>query len=479
MAEENLRYKTKKGIYWTFFNQMVNNSLQFIVGVIMARILSPSDYGITALPAVFLAIAATFVDSGFANALIRKPDVTERDLSTSFYYSIAVGILCYVIMFVVAPFIATFYNEDILTILIRITAITFLIAPLNTPQNVILQRKLDFKSLANISIVTKILGSIVGIALAYMGYGLWSLVAMNLVSTLTQAILMWTVVKWIPREKWSKESFKYLWGFGNKLLGSSLLHTLYMNITPILVGKFYSPSNLGVYNRAQSYALLPSQQFNSVVQSVTYPVLSQKVNDDEALGRYYRTMIKATAFVIFPLMFLMIALAKPLIIILVTEKWIDAVILLQLICLSKMWWPISTLNLNLLQVKGRSDLFFRLEIYKKLFGFLIMLVFLPIGLVAFCIGQFASQMFAVFVNTYYTGKIIDYGYLKQIKDISCSFMLSVVASFAAFSVSFFSSSLWIQLILGGIIGGIIYLAVAHFCKMEELETVRYMLNRKK
>lgn len=477
MAEESLKHKTKKGIYWTFFNQFSNDGLSFFVGIIMARILSPSDYGITALPSVFLAIAGVLVHSGFGSALIRKPKVTEEDLSTAFYYSWAVGITCYLSLFITAPYIASFFDTPILVSLIRITALTFLWGPLSTPQTVIMRRRLDFKTPARISVVTNIVGAIVGVSCAYLGYGLWSLVAMNVVSSFMGTILRWLAVKWLPKAPFSKESFKYLWNFGNKMMASAFLDQGYKNIAPLLIGKYFSPADLGVYNRAKGYAALPSAQITSMVQTVTFPVLSKMQQDDETLARSYRKMMRVTAFVVFPVMLILSALARPVIILLVTEKWEASIILLKIMCFSLMWYPIHAMNLNLLQVKGRSDLFLRLEIVKKIVSLTILCVALPFGLVAFVSANILGSMISLFINTYYTGKLIHVTYLMQMKDLLPIFILSFTTWVLITVFIQFVDNLWLQLILGSAIGAIVYIALSLIFKFEELKDVKYMFKR--
>ena len=328
--EENLKQKTKKGLYWKMFDQGATQVMQFVVGIVMARLLSPEDYGITALPAVFMAVAGIFIDGSFSAALVRKPEVTEKDLSTAFYYSLGVGIFMYLCLFIAAPWIAVFYNTPVLTPLIRITALGFLWGPLGTPQGVILNRRLDFKTPARISVINKIVSAIIGISAAYAGYGLWALVISGLSSSLLGLIQTWWVVKWIPKEKFSKESFRYLWNYGNKMIGASLIDTLYNNVAPIIVGKFYSPKDLGLYNRANGYAVLPNNQLTGVLLSVTFPVLSKMQNDVELLRQNVRRMIRVSAFISFPIYVILCALAKPLVIILISDRWEPCIKLLQI-----------------------------------------------------------------------------------------------------------------------------------------------------
>ena len=477
-SKNNLKQQTKKGLYWSFFNQFSNYGMQFCVGIVMARLLSPSDYGITALPGVFLAIAAVFQDSGMAGALIRKPEIEEKDYSTLFLYSIGMGILMYAALFFASPYIASYFETPVLIPLVRVTALTFLWGPITTVQYVFLKRKLDFKTPTKISIATKIFSAIVGITMAYMGYGLWALVISGVLSGFLNLILIVWAVRWYPRTGWSNESFKYLWGYGNKMLASSLLETAYSNITPLFVAKYYSPADLGVYNRARNYAIMPSQNVTGVIQNVTFPVLSKMQDDDESLARNYRRMLKTTAFVVFPLMMLLAGLARPLIITMITAKWEACIILLQLLCFSLMWYPIHSINLNLLQVKGRTDLFFRLEVIKKIIGLSILVVTLPLGLVVFCIGGIISSLVCLAVNTYYTGKLINVGYLKQMRDLFPTLLLSLVLFGVILVINQFISNYLLQILVGGTVGSLVYLGGAFLFKFDELNDVKYMLKRK-
>lgn len=475
---ETLKQQTKKGLYWTFFNQFANYGMNFCIGIVMARLLSPSDYGITALPAVFMAVAGILQSGGLSDALVRKTDFREEDLSTSFYYSIAVGIVMYLTLFFSAPWIADFYDTPVLVPLLRVTALSFLWGPLNSAQNVILKRRLDFKTPTKISLSTRVFSACVGIVLAYMGYGLWALVISGVLSSLLTVILNWFAIRWVPHTGWSKNSFKYLWGYGNKIMLSWGLSALYDNITPIFVAKFYSPADLGVYNRAQGYAAMPSQQVNGVIQGVTFPVLSKMQNDNEALARNYRRILRTTAFIVFPLMMMLSALARPLVLTLITAKWEACIILLQIICFSMMWYPIHSINLNLLMVKGRSDLFLRLEIIKKVIGVCILAITLPQGLIIFCYGTIVSSMISLIINTYYTGKLIKVGYWRQMKDLIPTLTLSFLLLGSIHFTNSLISNLYLQIICGGIVGFIVYVSGAILFKFEELNDVKYMLKRK-
>ena len=478
MAETSLRQKTKRGLYWKFAEQFSNYGVQFIIGIFMARLLSPSDYGITALPAVFLAIAGVFTNAGFSDALVRKPELKEEDLSTSFLYSLGVGTLCYIVLFFASPWIAEFYNTPVLKPLMRVTALTFIITPIGVPQSVLLKRELNFKTPAKISVIVRILSGVVGIMLAYYGYGVWALVLSGLFSTIVGLVITLCVVRWLPKTGWSKESFSYLWGYGNKIMASSLLDTVYKNITPLIVGKFYSTADLGVYNRARQYAALPSQNIYSVVREVSFPVLSKSQNDKDRLVIHYRTMIKVSAFVIFPIMMLMAALARPLIITLVTAKWEDCIILLQLLCFSMMWYPVHALNLNILTVSGRTDLLLRLEIIKKIWGLIILCCSLPFGLVAFCAAGILSSIVSVYINTWYTGKFYGFGFKEQMKDLLPTIILGLVMFVSVLGLTYLIHNLILQLVVGFIVGAVIFIVGAYLFKFQEIKEVLYLLNRK-
>lgn len=478
MPIESLKTQTKRGLFWNAFDTFSNTGMQFVVGIVMARLLTPEDYGITALPAVFLAIASTFIDGSFGLALIRKPEVTEKDLSTSFFYSLAMGLFMYLCLFVGAPFIAEFYNTPVLTPLTRITALTFLWGPLATPQSIILRRNLNFKTPARISLISNFIAAIVGISTAYMGYGLWSLVASTITSSLMYIIQIWIAVKWLPRTGWSLDSFRYLWGFGNKMIATNILNTLHANIAPVIIGKYYSPSQLGLYNRAQGFSILPVQQLTSILRTVSFPVLSKLQDDKELMAFHYRRMIRTACFVSFPLLMLIAALSKPLILLLLTEKWESCVLLLQILCFSTMWGPMSSLNLNVLQVMGRTDLYFNLEINKKIVGSIFMLVSLPFGLEWFCLSSVFCQLYCVYVNIRSANKVLPLGITAQYKDVLSSFLLSLIMFIITYAFTLYFDNPWFLLIFGSILGLLIYVGLSFIFKTEAIGDVIYLINGK-
>lgn len=477
MPKESLKSQTKKGLYWKFAEQLAHYGIQFIIGIAMARMLSPTDYGISAIPAVFLAISGIFISGGFSSALVRKPELKEEDLSTAYIYSMSVGCFCYLLLFIASPWIADFYETPVLKSLIRVTALSFIYGPIGTPQGVLLKRRLDFKTPAKISVFIKLLSGVIGVTMAYSGYGVWALIISGLIAGFTGQIITISIVRWYPKTGWSKESFRYLWDYGNKIMASSLINTVYGNITPVIVGKFFSMAELGVYNRARGYASLPSSHLHGVVNSVSFPVLSKIQNDNERLINNYRRMIKVSGFITFPLMMLLSALARPLIITMITAKWEACIILLQIICFSLMWYPIHALNLNILQIKGRSDLFLKLEIIKKIFGLFVMGVSLPFGLIVFCSAQVVSSIISLYINTWYTGKLYGFGFKKQMKDLTPILLLGLLMFVAVVGITHIINNMMLQILIGGIVGFIIYIGGAHLLKLDSLKDVQYLLRR--
>lgn len=475
---ENLKSKTQKGLVWSFIEQFASLGVQFLFSIILARLLSPEDYGVIAMPLVFLAIAQCFIDSGFYGALIRKPDLTEEDLSTAFYFNIVVGVICYLVLYFTSPYIADFYNTPILSNLLKVTALATLFNPLCAVQQAILTRKINFKTQAIVSLSGAIVSGVIGLTMAYNGFGVWSLVCQQVGGYFIRTLLLWLLGKWKPKRTWSWESFHYLWGFGSKMLASGLLDTIYNNIYPLIIGKFFSAKDLGDYTRAQQFSNLPSTNMTSVLKRVTLPVLSTIQNDNERLARNYRKILRLSAFIIFPLMMMLSAIADPLVRVLLTDKWEGCIILLQIMCFALMWYPIHAINLNLLTVKGRSDLFFRLEVYKKIIGVFVMLVTVPLGIIWMVAGGIVCSMISLIINTYYTGKIINVGYIKQMGDLMPILGLSFVLWIVIHVAMFCASNLYIKLFVGICTGSFVYISCAKLFLKTEWDDAMSMVPNK-
>lgn len=453
----SVKEDTLKGVRWTAIEKISVQGITFILGIIIARRLSPDDYGVVGMLAIFMAIGDSFVDSGFANALVRKINRTETDYSTVFYFNIVIGIIAYLILCLCAPWIAGFYDTPVLESVLRVYAISLIIHSLSIVQVARLTVAIDFKTQAKANFVSAVVSGIIGVTLAYTGWGVWTLVYQAVARAGLNTILLWIFAKWIPRWEFSWKSFNDLFGYGSKLLLSGLINTLYTNMSTLVIGKFYKPADLGFYSRGVQIAQLPSQNFNSIFQRVTFPILAKLQNDEEHLISAYRKYICMSSLLIFFVMTLLAAVGKPLVQILLGEKWLEAVIYLQLFCFAQMFDHISAINLNLLQVKGRSDLFLKLEIIKKTISFAILFASIPFGVVAICASKILYSQIAVFINTYYTGKIFHLGYIAQLKDFSVFFIYSVLACVPSFILSILNTNNYIKLFLGIIVSTGLYL----------------------
>ena len=475
---ESLKQATTKGLFWSSVERFSNQGVQFVFSIILARLLSPSDYGIIAMVTIFFAVAQSFVDSGFSNALVRKTDRVEEDLSTCFYFNIGVGIIAYIVLFLIAPLVANFYSQPILSPIIRITGLGVILNSLCVVQQALFTIKIDFKSQAKITLSATVISGIVGIILAYQGYGIWALVWQGVASSIVRMGLLWLMSKWRPRTGFSKSSFNYLFGYGSKLLASGLLDTIYNNIYPIVIGKFYNPAQLGNYSRALGWAQLPSANITSILQRVTFPVLSAIQDDTLRLQNSYRRLLKLSAFIVFPLMMGLAAIASPLIRVILTAKWDGCVLYLQILCFALMLYPIHAINLNLLQVKGRSDIFLRLEIIKKIIGVIILIITIPLGITAMCLGMVFSSIICLIINTYYTSRFIDVGLLTQLKDLKIILINSLVMGGGIYILTSFIDIEGLKLVMGIVIGLLFYFIGSFYFSKAELQEVISLIKKK-
>lgn len=472
---KSFRQKTITGLKWSAAEHLSSQGIAFIINLIIVRILTPADYGIMGLVTVFLGISQVIINAGFASALIRKQDRSEEDFSTVFYYNVFSGVILYLLLFVAAPWIATFYQIQELELVIRIVGLTMIIASLSTIHTTKLTIAVNFKTLTKISLISSISAGVLGICLAYMGYKVWALVLQALATSVISTMLLWIYVKWTPKWLFSFASFKELFGFGSKLMLSGLLETVYNNLYQMIIGKKYTASDLGYFTRATVIVQLPSNNITEVIQRVTFPVLSEMQQDVKALTHSYRRLLKMSAFVIFPVMAFLIALCESLVKLVLTDKWIAIVPFIRVLCLGYMFYPIHAINLNLLKVKGRSELFLRLEILKKIVITIVLFATVPFGILIMCYGTVFTSLVALVINTYYSGKLIEHGFLKQMEDIRPAFFVSVVSGVGAFLPSLYFNDPVIKLLTGAAIGLIVLVCSAHFLRLAEFEELKKML----
>jgi teichuronic acid exporter len=462
-----IKQKTIAGLKWSAAERFFSQGIRFVISIFIARMLSPADYGIIGMIMIFIEISGVFVSGGFGAALIRKQDRSDTDLSTVFYYNIAISIFFYLLLFITAPYIASFYGNSILIPVIRVVGLNVIIGAFGAIQSTILNIRIDFKTQTKISLITLVISGTIGITMALKGYGVWTLVVQQLVQTLISTILLWVFIKWQPKLIFSGNSFRELFGFGSKLMLSGLIDATYNNIYQVIIGKMFTSADLGFFTRAKLLAQQPSSNITGVIQRVTFPVLSEMQNNLPQLESNYRKLLKMSAFVIFPLMLLLGALSEPLIKILLTDKWLPAVPLLQVLCIAYMFYPVHAINLNLLQVKGRSDLFLKLEIIKKIITTIILFVTAPLGVLAMCVGIVVSSLISLVINTHYTGKLINIGFFDQLRDIMPILILSIVSGVVAYAPSFVIEDSYFRLATGGILGGFCFFTGSYlFCKNE-------------
>ena len=435
MAEKNLKQKTITGLFWSFSDSMTTQVVQFIVGLVLARLLSAEEFGLIGMITVFIAVTQSFVDSGFGQALIRKTEPTESDFSTVFYFNFLAGVILFLAFYFSAPAIARFYEQPELTDIARVLGIIILINATSLIQRTILIRKVSFGHLMKVNLTAAVISGAVAITMALNGFGVWSLVWRSITGSVVQAIMLWTTTRWKPKLTFNCESFRSLFSFGSKLLLSGLIDTIYRNIYLLIIGKFFSATDLGYYTRADQFSRLASQNLTGTVQRVSYPVLSQVHEDEERLKAGYKKLIISTMFLTFFVMLGLVAVAKPMIITLIGEKWLPSVEFLQLICLGSMLYPLHALNLNILNVKGRSDLFLKLEVVKKLMAVPVIIAGIFLGIRAMLIGMVILSFVAYFLNGHFSGKLIKFPVIEQIGDIMPSFLAALSVSLLVFSLT--------------------------------------------
>ena len=468
MDSKLLKSKLLIGIIWNALEKLSVKGITFVLGVILARILSPHDYGIIGMLAFFISVSNVFIEGGLAKALIQKKQCTELDYSTAFYANLFSAILIYLILFISAPLIASFYEEPLLVDITRILSLKLLLGSFNLVQRAKLMVAMDFKSLAMINFIGTLFGGILGICLAYCGYGVWALVWQIIAATLTMSILFPFYSKWSPSLVFSMLSFKQLFTFGSKLLISGVLAIVVNNISTLCIGKMYKSTQLGYYTRATQFSDLIAYTVYDILGSVTFPALSQLQDDRDKMLLVYKQTLHFTALVIFPVMILMALLARPLVIVLLTEKWLPCVLLLQILCIARMFTPLSAVNMNILNAIGRSDLFLKLDMVKILYYIIILVITIPLGVKAIVIGNLIYTFIGFFVNAYLPGKLFGYGAIKQIRDWGRIFLalLAMVASVCLFI--YFVSSPFFQLFGGVCIGSVIYIYIGFRLKIIDL-----------
>jgi len=464
--------KTFNSIIWSSIERFSVQGVQFILSFVIARKLLPSDYGLIAMLGIFMAVAQTFIDSGFSNALIQKQNRSNKDYSTVFYFNIVIAVILYGVMVGCAPYIAAFYKEPLLRNIILWVGLNFVINSFTTVQRAKLTIELNFKIQAYISLSAVILSGSAAVYMAYNNFGVWTLVYQSLLNSLINMLLLWIFARWHPIFVFSKSSFKELFSFGSKLLGGAILHTLYTNLYTLIIGKVFSSTDLGFYNRAFTLTQYPSTNITGIMTRVTYPIECQIQHDDEKLQEKYFTFIRQTAFIVFPLMIGLAAISEPLIKIVLTEKWMGSVPYIQIMCFAYMWDPIMRMTWDLLNVKHRSDYSLRSEIIKKLTAFSILFITIPFGIKVMCIGLIGYSIADLIIITQFVKRLLPKVTFGSIaRQLMPSFLLAVIMGICTYLYIIFIPYTWLQLVGGICLGGILYLMGAHFINLKELTLI--------
>jgi len=466
------------GIVWNTLEKLSVKITQFIIGIILARLLLPEDYGLIGMIAIFIAISQTFVDSGMGSGLIQKQNRSTLDYSTVFVFNFIVSSTFYFLLFISAPYIADFYNTPELKLITRIVGINLIINSFALVQRSIIMIALDFKKLAKINIISVILSGIIAVYFAYSGYGVWSLVIQTLISSITSTILLWYFSKWKPSVVFSNKSFKDLFGFGSKLLLAGIYAKTLQNIYNISIGKKYSADDLGFYTQGKQLAEVSSGTISSILQQVTFPVLSSLQADKEKMILVYKRLIKMTAFLIFPVMITLAVLSNPLIELLLGEKWLRTIPLLQWMCFARIFYPLSILNLNILKANGRSDLFLKVDILKAPIIILALIITIPISVEAIVIGQVISTFISYLINSFYSRKLYGYGAISQFKDIWLMIISSVITGLITYFIIIIINSLVLKLVIGFGVSIIIYFLISNLFKIQEIQEIKSLFLKK-
>lgn len=461
---------------WRFAERCGAQLVTFIVSIVLARLLTPDDYGTIALVTVFTTIMQVFVDSGLGTALIQKKDADDLDFSSVFYFNFAVCIVLYLMMFFSAPLIASFYSLPELTPVVRVISLTIVISGVKGVQQSYVSRNMLFKRFFYATLGGTIFSAFLGIAMAYLGFGVWAIVAQQLSNTAIDTLILWITVKWRPKWIFSWERLKGLLGFGWKMLCSALLDTIYNNIRSLLIGKVYSSADLAYYNEGKKFPNLIVTNINSSINSVLLPAMSREQDDKDRVKNMTRRSIMVSCYIMAPLMIGLACCASNIVVVVLTEKWLPCVFYLQIFCITYMFYPIHTANLNAIKAMGRSDLFLKLEIWKKVIGLILLLATLFISVKAMAYSLLISTLTSMIINSWPNKKLLDYSFLEQMKDILPPICLAIGMGAAVYLIGFLAIPTLPLLLIQIIFGGILYIIGSAVFKLEPYVYVKDMLN---
>jgi teichuronic acid exporter len=475
----SIKTKAFSGLLWSFMDNFFTQGTIFFVGIILARLLSPKEFGLIGMTAIFIAVSQSIIDSGFTQALIRKKECTQSDYSTVFYFNLVIGLFLYLLLFFLSGAISRFFNEPQLDIILKVLGLGLIINAITIIQRARLTKQINFKLQTKISAIAGLVSGFLAIALAYKGFGVWSLVIKTLAMFTISSILLWVWGKWKPSFVFSLHSLGEMYSFGSKLLFSGLIETIYRNIYLLVIGKYFSTADLGFYTKADQIKRFPSQNITNVIQRVSYPILSTIQGDIHGLKSAYTRLIKSTMLITFIGMMGLAGISKPLIITLIGEQWLPSVAYLQLLCFVGMFYPLHAINLNILKVKGRSDLVLKLEIIKKMLAFPVIIVGIIYGIKIMIVGMIINTLIAYFLNSSYSGRLIGYSTFNQIRDILPAFIIAVIIGISVFiSGTIFFIPIQFVLIIQITIGVFLTVVISEILQIESYVYLKKLILEK-
>lgn len=477
--QESLKNKTLAGLFWSFFERIGAHLVSFAVSIILARLLMPEEYGIIAIVLIFINICNVFIHQGFSQALVQKKDADDTDFSSVFYFNMVFSVVLYAILYACAPIISDFYEMEILAPVLRVLGISLLVSSANSVQKAKVSQDMQFKKFFFSTLGGTLVSALIGIVMAYLGWGVWALVAQNLSNNIINTLILFVTVKWKPKFLFSFAKLKVLFSYGWKLLVSGLINVLYEDFRSLYVGKLYSADDLAFYTRGKQFPYLIVDNVNSSISSVLFPVISKSQGDIARVKSLTRRAIKTSAYILTPMLVGLAAAAEPLVLLLLTEKWLPCVPFLQILCINAALMPLQTANLQAINALGRSDIALKLEFFKKSFGFLMVLIFARISVLAMALAGVGTGIVSLVLNISPNKKLFGYGFFEQMKDILPFWLMSAGMFLGVSAISYFQLPTVIELAVMVITGMVIYILLSVIFKVESftylLNTIKQML----
>ncbi len=465
-TQPSLKKTVISSLVWKFLERLGTQGIQFVVSIILARLLLPSDYGIITMIMVFTAIANSFIQSGFSTSLIQKKNSDELDFSSVLYTSFVIAIVCYIILFLASPLIADFYQMPQIKVILRVLALTLFFGAFNSVQNAKLSKDMKFKTLFFSSLGAIIVSGTTGITMAYLGFGAWALVGQQLANIIASTIILWFTSGWRPKIMFSLTRVKGLFSYGWKIMCSSLIDTFYQNLYNLVIGKFYNSATLGNYNKGEQFPKLIAVNIDGAIGSVMLPAYAREQERKDKVKKMVRRAIVTSSLILFPLMLGLAAIAEPLVKILLTDKWLGCVPFMQILCVVYALYPINTANLQAIKALGKSDYFLKLEIIKKILGITVLIITVPHGVYTMAIGQVIVTIISTMINAFPNRKLLNYNYFEQVKDILPNLLIAILMFIVVYPIKYLIDNTILLLTIQIIVGAIIYIALMNIFKVE-------------